>query len=331
MVIGKTLSNLSLTEIFSIFGETEVLSSVFPEVQSLPCCICSPLRVDHNPSFYLYLDKENHVKYKDFATGNRGNIIDLLCNFWHCDFKNCLSKIGRLIPHNRQILLKNTLKHKISVHKKVDFKLEVKVRSWEDYDINYWQSYGCNISLLKYCEVYPISHKIIIKNNRQYTFGAPKYCYVFVEHKENHTTKKIYAPFAKKYKWTTDNDKSVIGLWNKVPKLGEQLCICSSLKDAVALWSNTGIPSIYIQGEAFGISNTALEVLKSRYKQIFICLDNDKWGLQDAENLSKTTGFQNIILPPFRGGKDISDFIKLYGIDKFKQIIKPLFDNQTIT
>lgn len=326
MIVGKTISTLLPSEVFGVLGETEVLSSVFPEIQTLPCVISSPLREDHNPSFYLYLNKKNHVKYKDFATGDRGDLLNLLCKFWNCDFQTALSKISKQIPENKNLLIKKTRILKKGKPKIHDFKLEVKIRPWKDYDITYWQSYGCNIKLLKYCEVYPISHKIITKNNHRYTMGAPKYCYVFVEHKEGKTTKKVYAPFAKKYKWITDNDNSVIGLWNKVPQKGDRVCICSSLKDAIALWSNTGIPAVYIQGEAFNISKTALKVLKNRFKKIFICLDNDKWGLQDAQKLAQLTGFQNIILPPFEGGKDISDFIKLYGINKFKQTIMPLFD-----
>ena len=81
-----------------------------------------------------------------------------------------------------------------------------------------------------------------------------------------------------------------------------------------------------MQSETTGMSKTAQEVLKSRFKHIFICFDNDEPGLMDGVNFSKETGFRNIVIPEFDGGKDISDFMKLKGREEFIRVIKPLFD-----
>ena len=150
-------------------------------------------------------------------------------------------------------------------------------------------------------------------------------CDAFVERKEDKVTLKIYQPFSKLYKWSNKNDGSVVGLWTKIPESGKRLVICSSLKDALCLWANTKIPAVYVQSETTGMSDTAQQVLKSRYKKIFVCFDNDAPGLKDAENFSALTGFQNVVLPLFDGGKDISDFYKIKGKDEFIKTIKPLF------
>ena len=122
--------------------------------------------------------------------------------------------------------------------------------------------------------------------------------------------RKIYQPFNKNgYKWSNRHDRSVISLWTKVPLQGDRICICSSLKDALCLWANTGIPSLAIQGEGYRMSDTAISELKRRYKQVFICLDNDEPGLKDAQKLSEDTGFTNVVLPPFNGGQDISELM----------------------
>lgn len=326
MVVGKTQPSITMADIFNVFSETEVLSSVFPDIHSLPCLINSPLRQDRHPSFSIYVNDSGNVRYTDFATNDRGGLLDLLCKYWNCNFSQCLQRINKMFIGKDNITVSHIKpSHRLSINKKSSVRLEVKVRQWEDYDIDYWQSYGCNIDLLKYCEVYPISHKIIYKDNKKYIFAAPKYSYVFTEHKEGKTTKKVYSPYATKYKWMTDNDSSVIGLWDKVPEYGDRLCICSSLKDAVALWSNSGMPCVYIQGEAFDMSDTAIGELKRRFKTVFICLDNDKWGIEDAKKLAERTGFYNIELPQFNGGKDISDFIKANGTQRFKEEIVPLF------
>jgi hypothetical protein len=158
-------------------------------------------------------------------------------------------------------------------------------------------------------------------------FGADKYAYAYVEFKDGKTTLKIYQPFNKKgYKWCNKHDKSVISLWTKVPKNGDKICICSSLKDALCLWANIGIPSLAIQGEGYSISNTAINNLKSRYKNIYILLDNDAPGLKDGVELAKLTGFTNIVLPNINGAKDISDLYQsLKDKKEFQSIINKLF------
>lgn len=328
MVVGKTQPSISKAEIFNCFSEAEVLSSVFPEIKSLPCLINSPLRQDRHPSFSIYISDSGKVRYTDFATKDKGGLLDLLCKYWNCNFTQCINKLGTLYTGNTSLKVNTRKASKIRIYKRTESRVEVKIREWRDYDIAYWTSYGCNISLLKYCEVYPISHKIIYKDNKKYTFAAPRYCYAYIERKEGKVTKKIYSPYAKKYKWMTDADGSVIGLWDKVPEKGEKLCICSSLKDACCLWSNSNIPCMYIQGEAFDISDTALKVLRKRFRKIFICLDNDKWGIEDARKLQERTGFVNIELPQFQGGKDISDAYKVMGEEKFKETIVSLFNTQ---
>ena len=180
---------------------------------------------------------------------------------------------------------------------------------------------------LKYADVYPISHKIVIKDNKSYAFGADRYAYAYVEFKEGRTTLKIYQPFNKNgFKWSNRHDRSVISLWTKVPKEGDKICICSSLKDALCLWANTGIPSLAIQGEGYGMSDTAINELKRRFNKIYICLDNDEAGLKDGVHLANKTGFINVVIPQFKGGKDISDLYKVLGNkEQFKQTILSLF------
>ena len=91
--------------------------------------------------------------------------------------------------------------------------------------------------------------------------------------------------------------------------------------------ANTGIPSLAIQGEGYRMSDTAISELKRRYKQVFICLDNDEPGLKDAQKLAEETGFTNVVLPKFEGGKDISDAFKILGKEKWLKLIVPLFNS----
>lgn len=328
MAFSSGSSSVSLDDILSRVTEADILS-FYLGINEVPCIINSPLRQDKRPSFGFYSPDGKKIYYTDLSTKDRGGLYDLLGKLWGKDYKGVLDKIDKDINNiSRGSSIK---KHQFNIQTikshSSSSDLQCKVREWKDYDIEYWKSYGISLEWLKYAEVYPISHKIIIKGDNKFVLGADKYAYAYVEHKEGKVTLKIYQPFNKAgFKWTNKHDNSVISLWTKVPQEGEMICICASLKDALCLWSNTGIPCIAVQGEGYNISNTAINELKKRFARIYILFDNDEAGLADGLKLSKSTGFTNVVLPKFEGGKDVSDLYHvLQDKQKFTNLIKGLF------
>ena len=81
-----------------------------------------------------------------------------------------------------------------------------------------------------------------------------------------------------------------------------------------------------MQGEGYGISDTAIKELRRRYTNVYILFDNDAAGLADGCKLSSQTGFINVVLPTFKGGKDISDFYKSAGKEMFNRTMICLFN-----
>lgn len=311
MSFAKGASNIML-EKKQMVSDADI-AAYYLGITKIPTRIKSPLRQDKNPSFGLYSRDGNHIYYTDFATGEKGTLIDLLKTLWGTDFNATWEKIVRDIIPNGSVKINKTLCiPKINTIKKEKSDINVKVRNWKDYDITYWNSYGITLEWLTFANVFPISHIIFIKDTSTSTVKADKYAYTFVEFKDNKTTYKIYQPYNKNgYKWFSSHDHSVISLWTKIPEYGKDIVICSSLKDALCLWSNTGIPAISTQGEGYNISITAINELKRRYKNIYILFDSDEAGIKDSTKLSQQTGFTNILLPPFSGGKDISDRYKI--------------------
>lgn len=312
-MIGKGRRTITKEEVLAYISESEILYN-YLHISKVPCRINSPLRRDRKPSVGIFSPDGVTIRYVDFATGDRGTLFTLLSKMWNLNYTDTLYKIYNDVSvDNKNKELKITRSNICSNITKLGHNpttIEVKTRNWRDYDIEYWKSYGVSIDWLKYANVYPITHKILHKENKTYTFAANKYAYAFAEFKEGNRTFKIYQPYSKEFKWLNNHDSSVISLWTKVPKSGDKICICSSLKDALCLWSNTGIPAIAVQGEGYTISQTAIKELKKRFKNIYILFDNDAPGLKDGKSLAKATGFQNIVLPQFEGGKDISDFYK---------------------
>lgn len=321
--------SVTFDEIMSKVKDAE-LASYYLGVNEIPCIISSPLRKDRRPSFGLYSNDGKRIYWTDLATKEKGGMYDLLSQMWHCSYKEVLIRIkqdmkkfvgGAKVSDYMPCTIRDIESHRS------DSDLECKVREWRQYDIDYWASYGISLDWLKYAEVYPISHKIVVSGNRRYVYGADKLAYAYVEHKEGRVTLKIYQPFNKAgYKWANKHDRSVISLWTKIPERGERVVICSSLKDALCLWANTGIPAVAVQGEGYGMSDTAISELKRRFTNVYVLFDNDEAGLADGVKLSEQTGFINVVLPLFKEGKDVSDLFKSVGKEKFNVILTNLFD-----
>lgn len=323
--------SITLDDILEKVSETDI-AQYYLGITKFPILINSPLREDSHPSFGLYSYNGVDVLYTDFATKESGSLITLLSKLWGTDYYSTLYRIYNDIP-----LFSNGKKVSLSINKSrnKEYKLnnsdlKCKVREWRDYDIEYWKSYGIEKKWLVYAEVYPISHIIVIKDTYKYTIPADKYAYAYVERKEGKVSLKIYQPYNKDgYKWSNKHNKSVISLWTKVPDEGDILCVCASLKDALCLWSNTNIPSVSVQGEGYAISNTAINELKRRFKNVFILFDNDRAGITDSAKLSELTGFKNIQLPYYEeygNPKDISDLYKALPDKKlFKDLMINLF------
>lgn len=341
MVIGKTSSSMSLEELLDKYTEPEILSAVFPQITTLPCKINSPFREDNNPSFSIYLDDNKHVRFKDFGDSDvKGGLFDLLCKYWNCSFNQAFIRILDIMQqHDKTDVILRPKQLKTFTRKESSelTKIQVVVRPWRDYDLEYWNSYGISKKWLQYAEVYPIQYKIVVKKDspsakpKKYIFPTPKYSYAYVERKDGKVQLKIYSPFETKYKWCSKMDESVWSLWTKVPQKGDNIIIGSSTKDCLNISCQLHIPAICMQGEGYWPKPQVIEELKRRYKQVIVFFDNDynseeNPGRKDSIKLSKEFGLPRIEIPKKYEAKDPSDLYKKYGRDKYTEIMNEILE-----
>ena len=327
-------TGLTTKDITDIVPEIQILGHYF-DIYKVPCVISSPLRTDKNPSLGLYSLDGHRIYYKDFSTKEYGDSFDLIAKYWGLSRDKVLEKINKeiILPNEKLkigTLVEKTIKGKISYSKDVD--LNVKVREWKQYDIDYWEQFGISLPWLKFSNTYPISHILVKKENKSYTINADKYAYVYVEFKDNTPTLKIYQPFSETFKWTNKHDGSVWDLWTKLPEKGDNLIITSSRKDALCIWENTGIPACSLQAESYLPKEHVVNILKNRFKNIFVLYDNDfdkpiNYGDSYAEDLSRQFDLIKIKLPDELLIKDTSDLCKRDGREQVKKTINKLISN----
>lgn len=311
--------------------EADVLGH-FLGITSIPCVIISPFRHDIKPSLAFYSPDGVTINYIDFGDkSNRGSMITFFMKLWNLDYNSTIDKIVEEVCNQSSVKYNvSSQTHKVTVHHG-NKELKCTIREWRDYDIEYWGNYGITIDWLKWADVYPISYKFIIEHfndgtSRESCFRADKLAYTYVERKDGRITHKFYQPLNKVgFKWQNSHDKSVLGLWTKMPEKGKAVCICSSVKDALCLMAHLYIPCVCLQGEGYSISNTAASELRRRFTDVYICLDNDETGRTDSFKLAESTGFINVVIPQFEGGKDISDYRKIFGEKQFKSFFEKLF------
>lgn len=317
----------------SVLSEITVfeIAAKYLGITELPICINNPCRKDENPSLGLYYsNKYDTISYKDFATGETGNIFGLLSKLWNCTFDEVLKKISEDNDFNSSLKVKHS-RQRNSVRRK-DTELSVRIRDWEQYDIDFWEKYGISIDWLKFGDVFPISYIILTRSNgSQEYIKAEKYAYVYVERKDGNITLKVYQPYSKKIKWLSKHDSSVIDLWTKLPKSGDKLIITSSRKDALCTWACTGIPCISMQGEGYWPKPQVIAQLKERFNHIFVLFDNDFNSEENHGHLfaKKLSSFFNLImleLPSELKEKDQSDVVKHYGKQKLRDVVLSLIN-----
>ena len=316
-------------------SEADVLG-FYLGITSIPCNIISPFRHDSKPSLSFYSPDGKKVNFIDFGNfSDRGSLMTFFMRLWNLDYNSTVDKIVK------EVVLKNKVEYKekttkiqeVKVHGKIE--LQCKIRKWRDYDIEYWESYGVPLKWLEWAEVYPISHKFIIKDGRLMVFGADKYAYTFVHHKDNRIQLKIYQPYNKLFKWCTNLDKSVWSLWDKIPPTGNNLIISSSFKDCLNIMANLNIPAICLQGEGYIPKPHVMQQLKDRYKNIIVFYDNDyekpkNAGHTDAVALCEAYNLKMIEIPAEYKAKDPSDLFKKYGKEKYLKILRSLLKDKLI-
>lgn len=334
-MIAKGENSVSLNDILSKVTEADILS-YYLGITEIPTITNSPLREDRRPSFGLYSIDGKRIYYVDLSTKDRGGVFDLLGHMWNCSYKEVLLKINEDIPKfSRGANIKSytpcIVRDANTYNKSID--LQCKIREWKEYDIEYWNSYGVTLDWLKYAEVYPISHKIVLKDGHRYVFNADKYAYAYVERKEKKITLKIYQPFNNAgYKWSSNINRSVWSLWTKIPKYGTNLIISSSVKDCLNIMCNLKIPSICLQGEGYSPKPQVMGELKSRYKNIIVFFDNDfntpgNPGHNDAKKLSEEYNLKMVEIPEEYNAKDPSDLFKKYGKDRYLTIMNEILES----
>lgn len=277
---------------------------------------------DKVPSMFIYYDVvSKFYKFKDFSSGNQGDSIELVKALFNMPTRG---HAAYKILEDYQIYIKNNTVAVVDIlyhdkYKVVDYEM----RHWTNFDQTYWMGYKIGSKMLARYNVIPLSFFTMSKLGLDgvkisYTF---KRSYVYGYFRNDGSLYKIYMP--------KNTDKKFIKVENYIQGIDQlrydckYLLITSSLKDLMA-FNKLGISNIEAiapDSENTMIGEKAIGELKPYYEKIVVLFDNDDPGIKAAQRYKDKYGFNTILLPM---EKDLSDSVKVHGIDKVREVLFPL-------
>ena len=319
--------NVTLEKILSIIDEYHIYSHYLGYSVIINRPMNSPFRKDNNPSWSLFRSKQNDILYKDFATGETGNVVKFVQRLFDIKYHDALEKIWKDLISTSKVKqripkMQRTLKEPSKV-------IGIKRKYFTKTDEVYWDQYGIDKETLKYFNVTPIESFWVneIQQSFTYTKDCPMYAY------KVYNKFKIYRPYAKNRedKWRNNCGPYDMQGWEQLRNNNDLLIITKSLKDVMVLHT-MGYNAVAPQSENSAIPPKIIEHLKERFKEIVILFDNDTPGIEAAKKLAEKYDLKYIYLPlddlVLYSIKDISDAVKELGIEVAEERIKQLLNEK---
>ena len=299
----------------------------------------NPFRYDRRKGSCLFKLKNNRLLFIDYATNERIDCFAYVMKLYNLNFQQALCKINEDLNLNLPYPKVQTTNTLIPISKssktnyneflnydEVDVHYRIYRKDWDDKSMAYWNKYGITLSTLEKYEVAYVDKYFAAYGKKNWikrydSKEQDDLCFVYQFTHKQKLKVKIYRPLAHiSEKWKSNTSLDIIQGYKQLDSEGDLLIITSSLKDVMAL-HEAGIPAIAPQAESLFINEDKLRILKTRFKKIVICYDNDKTGITKSSQFSTEYNIPNIVLPKIGNCKDPSDLSAKYGIDMMRNIV----------
>jgi hypothetical protein len=288
----------------------------------------SPFHKDRNESLRIFWSsKYNMFMFKDFGgAGLRGDVFVFVSKLTGLNYYETLVRIILDFNLDDYFNVDSTNKpisnpiiyseEQIKSFVKDSVILDIKSRIFMEPDIKYWGQFGISISTLKKYKVLPIEYIFVNES----IIKADIHAYVYTEMKDNVLRYKIYQPLSKKLKWLNNMVEGTLSGWSQMADSGEMLIIASSLKDAMCLHDLGYENVIAPQTENYIHKPHIIDILKSRFKLIYIFYDYDDAGIRASNKMCEMYNLKQLFTMDNKL-KDPSDFHRAKGGELLKQLI----------
>lgn len=288
----------------------------------------SVLRTDNHITVGYYKSRSGILYMHDFATNEHLDCWNVVMKLFNCSYYQALDIIAKdfgLIEGNHQI---STFKVIPEIKETESAKIQVQIKDYTQEELDWWLQFGINKKLLKKYHVYSIQH-VFLNGELKFTSSpkCPIYGYYFGKDKNGEDKFKIYFPFKQDYRFIGNLTQKILQGYKQLRDSSDLLIINKSMKDTMACRA-LGFDSISPNSETTFPNEKQIEEFKKRFKHILVIFDNDKPGLHNLWLIRKKYPELNYFwIPKELGAKDLTDLIKLVGLDKVKELVNQFMSN----
>jgi DNA primase len=287
----------------------------------------SPLRRDKKPTAGFYRNKKGELIFHDFGIGFNENFIGVVMYLNHCTYQRALNIIAEDFGYIERSKNREPVKLKITTEKieeKSDTLIQIEKQNFTPAELKWWESFGITERTLKKFNVH--SCKSLFLNGSYFKSSTDRsFIFGYYGGKKNGSELwRIYFPLNRSFRFISNWGKNLIQGAKQLPLNGDLLVITKSMKDCMVLYE-MGISAIAPCSEVLFLSDAQLDRLKQRFKKIIVFYDNDLPGIAGMNRIKKAHPELSYFFIPRRfEAKDVSDFVKKYGIKKTKEYIKQI-------
>lgn len=282
----------------------------------------SPLREDKHNTCSLFRGKSGILYFKDFATGQCLDFINVVMAKYGCSYHEALNIIAKDFGYKSGNNTKVVVKQQPKFESNKQTFIQVEVKDFTEAELKWWNSFGISEKILKKFHVY--SCKSVFLNGNLHSQSAqhsPIYGYYFGK-KENIEQWRIYYPKKTNFRFLGNVSSKIVQGYKQLPKNGDILVITKSMKDLMSMYS-FGITACAPNSETIFMTDKMLDDLKQRFKHIIVMFDTDIPGISAMRKLKKKyPELTYFFIPRKYKCKDFSDLVACYGKEKVKELIK---------
>lgn len=288
----------------------------------------SPLRNDNHITCGIYKSKSGILYLHDFATNEHLDCWNIVMRLYNCKYYEALKIIAKdfgLVegksPEKSPVIIE-------SLKETESAKIQVQIKDYTQEELDWWEQFGITKKLLKKYHVYSLQH-IFLNGELKFTSSktCPIYGYYFGKDNKGNEKWKCYFPFKDNYRFIGNLTQKVLQGYKQLNKESDLLIINKSMKDTIAC-RVLGYDSVSPNSETTFPSEKQIEEFKKRFKHILIIFDNDKPGLHNLWLIRKKYPELNYFwIPKELGAKDLTDLIKLKGLEEVKDLVNQFMLN----
>lgn len=310
--------------------------------------ICSPIRDDIHPTCGFRYDNKGKLKFKDFAGYFWGDCFDVVAYVMSIIYKKSYDvsdkrdfiKILRHITftfkdifygQEKDINLVNEINTAIGAIKHQKQIIELVVRTWNEYDKEYWNKIGVPLQFLNVNFIYPVEQYYInrkINPEPKYFYNINDPCYGYCLGKDRSGIYNIKLYFPNREKSVTrfiTNCNHLEGIYNLDKTNYDIIVITKSTKDRLSLGATLmRLSSLYgeLNKSCIGVINVPHETYRLRQNEydwlsgklnkdgkIVSLMDNDTTGKCEAIWLRNNYNIIPLLIPKEYNAKDFAELI----------------------